>query len=115
TADPCNVGNPNDIVYAEIAAAELVGVPSIVNNDGTLTLFPNPTNGIATIHFGNEVKDDVRMTISNILGQVIKNMGKVQIQDQNVQIDASDLADGLYYLNVTTEKEVRTISFNIVK
>lgn len=66
------------------------GIHEAENN--TITIYPNPTNGIVKIAF-----DDVtRIDVYNVNGQLVKSVSKYSV------IDISNLPSGVYTLRVVT-------------
>jgi hypothetical protein len=61
--------------------------------DNLVQVFPNPNNGVFTIHANHELK----MLLTNQLGQTIKTIHLSS--ENNFQVTLSDLANGVYILN----------------
>ena len=71
-----------------------VGINEI-NNYEEINIYPIPTTGIFTIHSeGMKIK---QIKITNILGEVIKNIN-------NTTIDLSDQPKGIYFVEIKTDK-----------
>ena len=92
--------NPN---YWLLASATIKQVNAIEDfqNDKSITIYPNPTNGklkIETCNMGSEICDIV---IYDILGaiQTIENR-KSDIGKSDIEIDISHLQAGIYFLSV---------------
>jgi len=107
----CN--DANDMVYpgaTEIADDGIdqncdgvdgyLGIDAI---DGMIfSIYPNPSNGIITISFNNEVAGNIICTDLN--GKVIST---VVISSSNQHIDLSQLSNGNYLLKIVTEQGIR--------
>jgi len=67
-------------------------------NSPIIKVYPNPTKGIVTFEKNQDFRNNVNMTITNILGVLIfqKNI----FDDSKLQIDLSNQANGIYLLNV---------------
>lgn len=79
-------------------------------------VWPNPTNADANVQFEVNELSRVKVELVNALGQVVfsNNMGDVN-GVQNVMIDGSDLAEGIYMINITVNENVITKRLSIVK
>ncbi|MBL1279261.1 MAG: HYR domain-containing protein [Fluviicola sp.] len=65
-----------------------------------LTIFPNPsTNGLFTIEYDGQIE---KITMIDMVGRYIK----INIDLDNLTIDASELASGKYMLHIVTENGV---------
>lgn len=65
--------------------------------------YPNPFNNITNIDVNLEVKADLTLEISNMLGQVVFNESKQDLIPANhtFSLDASNLEPGIYFYTVT--------------
>jgi hypothetical protein len=72
-----------------------------------IEIFPNPAKNNITIEIP-QIVEEITLTISNING---KELTSQQIRDSTTQIDISNLASGIYFVKLITEKtvEVRKI------
>ena len=64
---------------------------------GTLTVYPNPTNGIITIQHSAFRIQHSEFRITNLMGQTVLTGN---INAENPQIDVSDLPKGMYFISV---------------
>lgn len=80
------------------------------------SFFPNPANETAFVRFESPSNNDVIVTLTNTAGQTIlcTNYGKLGAGEQLVQINTSDVASGLYLLNVKIGDSSVTKRVNIV-
>ena len=83
-----------DAVYSEVHGVE-EDSPSM--GLGTLTVYPNPTNGILTIHHSAFRIHHSAFRITNLMGQTLLTG---QIAAENQQIDVSSLPQGMYFITV---------------
>ena len=73
---------------------------------GTLTVYPNPTNGVLFVEtHGRASRQDPTYHITNLMGQTLMTG---QIIAENQQIDVSELPNGMYFITIgdTTRKFV---------
>ena len=76
---------------------DLLNVNEHLSYDEAVSIYPNPTNGLATVT-GKNLKS---AEVFNILGQ---RVAKVQGQGETMQIDIAKLPAGVYFVNVTDEE-----------
>ena len=86
-----------DAIYSEVHGVE-ENDPS--TGSGTLTVYPNPTNGILTIHHSSFSIHHSSFRITNFMGQTLMTG---QITDENQQIDVSILPQGMYFITFAGE------------
>ncbi|MDA9072128.1 T9SS type A sorting domain-containing protein [bacterium] len=77
-----------------ISGLTTLGVGEIVFDENTINLFPNPTTGIINIETLNN--EDLAQLIS-LEGKLLK---EIQINDNQVQLNLSEFANGIYFLKV---------------
>ena len=87
-----------DAIYDELHGVEEDG-PSIPSTgSGTLTVYPNPTNGVLFVEtHGHTSLPCQTYCISNLMGQTILS-GNITAENQ--QIDVSGLPEGMYFITV---------------
>ena len=83
------------------SALVLALTPLAQNN--TLKVYPNPTSGLLNIESDLAIKS---VQMYNTIGQLSKMI--TVVQSNNLQIEVSDLAKGLYMLAIETDKGLTT-------
>jgi hypothetical protein len=63
-----------------------------------ISVFPNPSEGIFTIHYSGELPGNARLQVFNMLGNIVYKEAPNDRQSQ--QIDLSRLAQGMYYIRI---------------
>ncbi|MGB0838652.1 MAG: T9SS type A sorting domain-containing protein [Chitinophagales bacterium] len=71
-----------------------------------VTVAPNPVKGMMYVDFGIAVQSDVVVSINNISGKTVQR--QVFTANQQVSLDLSDLAGGMYFATIETNGEVAT-------
>ena len=68
-----------------------------------VNVFPNPVNGMATVNVDLVENNDILVTITNNVGQVLANVKKYNAPagSNRMDLDFSTFANGVYYVNVT--------------
>ncbi|WNM17919.1 T9SS-dependent choice-of-anchor J family protein [Flavobacterium capsici] len=102
-----NHNNPATSVATSIVLDKVEFTTNLNSNDflsNNLVVYPNPTKNIINISNSlNAVVDNVVLTDLN--GRVVKSQ---KINATEGQVDISDLATGIYMMNVTTDQGVAT-------
>ena len=77
--------------------------PNPISDEQFVTVYPNPNNGIFTIEIS-----DKEMTNSSI--QIFNNQGQIIYEKKSVlnnRIDIQGIHAGVYFLRITTDKEIK--------
>lgn len=70
----------------------------------TMDAYPNPTNGLITLDMELNSRDDVRLQIISTTGKVVFEASESQVDRLRQSVNLSDVAAGIYMLNVTTSR-----------
>lgn len=95
-----NITNNGDGTFAGIDDIEQVSVSA----------YPNPANSMATISAGSVIRN---IEVVNSLGQ--KVYGLQNVNSENYELNVSGLAQGLYFITVTTDRGIATERLSVVK
>ena len=70
---------------------------SIINTEETISIYPNPSNGIFNIlHEG--IKGDIQIKVFDLMGEQYSDF---EIKDSNsTKLDLSDLPAGVYFISI---------------
>lgn len=82
--------NPNSIKGADISNAVFV--------------FPNPTSGLVNVKINLPEASDIKVEVVNVLGQVVKIYNVTKTVSSNISVDMTGYNNGIYLINVSTEK-----------
>ena len=80
------------------------------NEMASVTVFPNPSNGLFTLKFPNEIKS-VEIEITDLYGRVL--LKKAVNEISQFEINLTSFANGMYIVKCTTPYATKTI--NIIK
>ena len=87
------------LVYWTQPTVRLEGGDAIANLD----VYPNPSRDIFNVTFTSEDAQDLKVRIVNIIGEELINENLEQfIGEYTKQIDLSNNAKGIYFLEITT-------------
>ena len=83
------------------------------SEESTITIFPNPTNGISEIVINTAEAGKVELKVFNLLGEEMKEIASENISAgaHGFSFNAADLASGIYYyqLNIGSKKYVKKL------
>lgn len=93
--------------YTQVITITQVGVQDedIAN---TLSIYPNPNNGQFTVSFESGEAKDVTVSLSDVAGRVITSVEQKNVTSFSQQMGSEELADGVYFVNITTNEGVVT-------
>lgn len=100
--------NPNAAFLVEAA-------PSI--QEESLTVYPNPSNGIFNLAFDVETEAQVIVRLWNTAGQIVfqNNYGRLAEGYQNIAIETANINSGIYKVQIETASGVIAKTISIVK
>lgn len=75
------------------------------NLSESLTIYPNPTTGQFTVSFEMNESQNVSVEVVNLIGEKVIVKTATNVQNQNLVFDMSNVADGVYFVVITTENE----------
>jgi hypothetical protein len=76
--------------------------PGLPEGEGMLRVFPNPGDGAFMVRVSSGVNVAVQITVTNIMGQKIKEISAATNKDVPIQLR---VPKGMYFVNATTEKQ----------
>jgi hypothetical protein len=100
---------------------EIVGLPSISNqtpNEFSLSQnYPNPFNPSTTIRFSVAKQENVKLTVSNELGQIVATLVNKNFNTGNYEVkwDASNQSSGVYFYKISTPSFSETKKMLLIK
>ncbi|MFH0894350.1 MAG: T9SS type A sorting domain-containing protein, partial [Bacteroidota bacterium] len=81
-----------------------VGVTENSNDMNQISVFPNPVTNNVTLMFADKITNKIKVNICNIVGEIISTVEKGNLATNTLQLDMSSFANGIYYLNIQTDK-----------
>ena len=101
---------------ALIPLSNVTGIEDVesINNAG---LFPNPTNDNATMFFDLSQDENINLEVVNTMGQrvVVESFGEMLSGNHRIEIPASQLAPGFYFVNLRTNAGVVSTKMQVVR
>lgn len=77
-----------------------------VNAEATVRIYPNPFHGSTNVELGTAIKLPCRLNITDITG---KSVMQKTIKERNITIERNDLANGMYFMQVTDKSQHNTL------
>ena len=96
-SDGYSVSGATVMKYDTIAA----GITKINNLAATLTTFPDPNHGSFTLHISTITNEAATITITNMLGQQIKELTTITNTDTKIQLASPP---GIYFISAHTQQ-----------
>jgi hypothetical protein len=78
-------------------------------------LYPNPNNGQFVLNVQLPSASNITITITNALGQMVKQMNEIHSSGNTYQLDLSSFGSGLYMVKVSTDKESAVFPVSVTK
>ena len=100
----CGDGNLSDWSASITAQTTDVGIVNYLEN--SITLFPNPANDVVNVQ--SSMFQVQSIEVIDVYGKVINT---VNVVDNPTRINVSGLANGMYFVRVTTDEGVATKTF----
>lgn len=115
SADECGMNNNRFVIVGDAAMdVDLVCfnecVDCLINTDdiefkNSISVFPNPATSVANIQYDFEASNDLRIQLTNSLGQQISSDLLNNAQVGTHQLNLKDLATGVYFIHITNGEQ----------
>ena len=94
----CGESDWSDEFQVEVIA----GSTSIITNEMTIVVYPNPSDGKFIFTLDSQLDDYLNIQIYNIAGQVVFSNLNLHVNSHNtMEIDLTDQPNGIYIINVS--------------
>ena len=95
---------------------ETASVKDVNGLNASISVYPNPTNGIANVTLALNEFSNVSIQLMNTLGQVVytDNLGEINGENK-IQIETSNLEEGVYFVNVNVNGVIGTQRLSVIK
>ena len=106
----CGDGNLSDWSASVTAQTTDVGIVNYLEN--SITLFPNPANDVVNVQCTMNNVQLENVVVIDVYGKVVRTVvGANNYSPMPTRINVSGLANGMYFLRVTTDEGVATKTF----
>ena len=102
----------NDIKTSDVISTK------IHNKNFQIGIYPNPLRNFTNIYYILTENTPVKLSISNLYGQVVKELINEYNQPKGnyqIRFDASNLIPGLYFCTITTKDYTASHKFSVIK
>lgn len=103
-----SIGLFDNLVIRASDTDTLLGVSTIVPNDSSFLVYPNPANNTVTIS-SKENTAITTITITDIHGRIVKTKNYDNLSD--IEINVSDLEKGIYMMTIISKEGNSTQKF----
>ena len=82
-----------------------------------IIMYPNPTQNEVNLNFSIAEQTEMVITVVDLTGKVLKQVDRnlFTTGKHQIQFSTSDLASGMYFVRMDSEKGAKTIRLVIVK
>jgi uncharacterized repeat protein (TIGR01451 family) len=110
----------NAPVITNDAAVLMVGptaINSLSNDNVSLNVYPNPASNQATVAYQLKNSGDVQVKLTDVQGKVVSSttVANQQAGKHQLNINANNLSNGVYMLQLTTAEQSKTLKLHISK
>ncbi len=112
--DPVSTNNSSCMSISYVNGTTGIGSAKMLSE---VIAFPNPAADVLTVRYELGNSSDVAVRVLDLTGKVIRELkqGLKDAGQNEVQINVSDLAAGLYLYEIQTNTEKTVNKFNVVK
>lgn len=83
----------------------ITGIEPFVATNSNISVFPNPANESLTIVLGSVASENITVQLFDLLGKMVLNdVVSGDVQDQMIQVNTSNLKDGVYLIRINNGK-----------
>ena len=102
-------------VYPETDVLCISGIAPGLDLDKSVSVFPNPNSGVFTINANLAPGQNVKMTLTDILGKQVAVVQDGQLFTNSFRVDLGTQASGIYFLNIISGSQSVTKRIEITK
>lgn len=88
-----------------------------ISSLNTMTVYPNPANETVNVSFELNKSLETTVEITNLLGEKVQvlNLGTLSLGSQKIELDLSDIDNGLYFISLSGEGDISTKKIRVTK
>lgn len=110
TSDKGCVGTNTQDLFVNALGVKAVGI------DGSVAVYPNPGAGNFALEFnGISASEVVAVSVLNNLGQKIADVNVADIVNNKLDVNITNQAAGIYFIQVETKQGSASFKYNLVK
>lgn len=106
---------PNNLYIDDINMTAVTKVDESQADFYGARLFPNPSNGLTTLSYSSNGTSALSITLTDLSGRIVQSWQPNNNAPgrQNLQINTSELAKGVYTVNLTSERNTSTLKLMV--
>ncbi len=91
--------------------------PNVPSEFNISSIYPNPFNSSTTIHFSLPIQQKITVNIFDISGRLIETIYDDFKQEghQSIAWNADNIGSGIYFVQIQTDKEIKTAKLIVIK
>ncbi|HUM51745.1 MAG TPA: T9SS type A sorting domain-containing protein [Chitinophagales bacterium] len=93
----------------------ILGTKNVTNKEGRLSVYPNPSTGNFTVNFESKGNFPITIKMMDLKGSVVFEKNINHTEKSTVTIDEKNLSNGIYLININSQKENWMQKLMIVK
>ena len=91
-----------------------LGTNEMLKNNNLITVYPNPTTNLVNINYEVNTADAFTVTIVDLQGKEVYTNTLYNNKGQ-LQINLNEWSDGVYFVNLITNQNVKTVKLIVAK
>jgi hypothetical protein len=109
-------GNSLYLDNINLVQTDPVGIAKASNDAVSAVVFPNPSNGLATIRITSSTAARANVSVVNTLGQTVYTRdAAIETGVNNIQVDMKEFASGIYTVLIDSDKGTTVKKLTIAK
>ena len=105
---------PNYSLTTSNACSPLTGIEES-QSISNINIYPNPTRDIINVNFELGKADDVVISVTNIVGEVVAKVEKQKVSIVNIPMDLSNQSSGIYFVHIQSSNHNYTSKVSLIK
>ncbi len=93
----------------DITVKTFVGITDPTSIFDAISVAPNPTYSTSTLDIKLKQASSIRVTVFNMVGQIIQTQSAQNVTDKSFDIDLSNAANGMYLIRVDVDNAAQVI------
>lgn len=95
-----------------------VGINEVKGTIGSVSMFPNPSNGLTTLSVNSQIASTLNVNVYDITGKVVLHPvqnSSLNAGDNKFEINTNDLQNGIYFVTLLTNNGKETVKLVVNK
>jgi len=98
----------NIFVIPEYEGDCVSGISNSAELEKSVSIYPNPGNGIFTIVFSNPIQKEMKISIQNALGQLMLSSPNLITGNEKIVVDLNSQPSGIYFVKIDSGNRMVT-------